>query len=44
MFLRFKILPRCVVLNSLKFRKRFGIKICCLMLLNFDMTYEQTKN
>ena len=28
MILRFKIWPRCVVLNSLQFHKHFGIEIC----------------
>ena len=44
MLLRFKIWPRCVVLNSVQFHRHFGIEICFEMLLNFDMMYVKTKN
>ena len=40
----FKIWPRSVVLNPLKFHKHFGIEICYLLLLNFDMTSVETTN
>ena len=42
--LRLNIWPRCVLINSLQFHVHFGIEICCLMLLNFDMTLVKTKN
>ena len=44
MLLGFKIWPRSVVLNPLQFHKHFGIEICYLLLLNFDMTSMKTTN
>ena len=44
MLLGFQIWPRSVVLNPLQFHKHFGIEICYLLLLNFDMTSVKTTN
>ena len=44
MLLGFKIWPKSVVLNPLQFHKHFGIEICYLLLLNFDMTSVKTTN
>ena len=44
MLLGFKTWSRSVALNPLQFHKHFGIKICYLLLLNFDMTSVKTTN